>query len=302
MVQGGKMGKKLAKMAIIYDFDGTLSPRNIQEYDFIPQLKMTSKKFWKEVGAQAKKHGADKILTYMYWMIKKAGEGEEGLSVRKEDFCNYGRNVKLFDGVRPWFKRINDFGRKRGLHVEHYIVSSGIQEMIKASPIRRSFKKIFASSFIYDNSGVATWPALGINYTTKTQFLFRINKGCLDITDDKKINQYVPKEDRPIPFERMIYIGDGDTDIPCMKLVRDQGGHSIAVYRPHVSRARNKALNLIVEGRVHYVVLADYRPNRKLDKIVKSIITKISADANLVKPTNPKKRSTEAGGRVAPSA
>ena len=283
------MGKKLTKMAIVYDFDGTLSKRNMQEYDFIPKLKMKSKKFWNDVNVQAKKHGADKILTYMYWMIKKAGEDEVGLSVRKEDFRNYGRNVELFDGVRPWFRRINDFGRKRGLRVEHYIVSSGIQEMIKASPIRRSFKKIFASSFIYDNSGVATWPALGINYTTKTQFLFRINKGCLDITDDKKINQYVQKKDRPIPFERMIYIGDGDTDIPCMKLVRDQGGYSIAVYRPRAYRARDKALDLVNEGRVDYVVAANYRPNKKLDNIVKSIINKISADVSVAKPTKPKK-------------
>jgi hypothetical protein len=153
--------------------------------------------------------------------------------------------------------------------------------MIKATPIRGRFKKIFASSFIYNGNGVACWPAMAINYTTKTQFIFRIKKGCLDLTDDKKINVYVPKYNRRIPFERMIYIGDGATDVPCMKLVKDQGGHSIAVYRPHSSR--KEALSLINEERANFVMTADYRRNKLLDRTVKGIIDKIEADAKLLK-------------------
>jgi len=272
------MGKKIAKMAIVYDFDGTLSPGNIQEYNFIPELKMKSNEFWDEVTSRQKKHKADKILTYMHWMIEKA-HGQE-ISVRKEAFKKYGRKVKLFDGVKSWFDRVNSYAKQKNLLIEHYIVSSGILEMINATPIKGKFKKIFASSFIYNGSGVACWPAMAINYTTKTQFIFRINKGCLDLSDDKKINIFVEKKDRRIPFERMIYIGDGATDVPCMKLVKEQGGHSIAVYRPHASR--KEAFSLINEGRVNFVIAADYGRNKLLEKTVKRIIDKIAADTKLL--------------------
>jgi 2-hydroxy-3-keto-5-methylthiopentenyl-1-phosphate phosphatase len=272
------MGKKWAIMAIVYDFDGTLSPGNMQEYNFIPQLKMKSKKFWDEVTSRQKKHSADKILTYMHWMIEKANRQE--ISVRKEAFKKYGRTVKLFRGVKSWFDRVDSYAKQQKLLIEHYIVSSGIQEMIKATPIKGKFKKIFASSFIYNGSGVACWPAMAINYTTKTQFIFRINKGCLDLSDDVKINVFIEKKDRRIPFERMIYIGDGATDVPCMKLVKEQGGHSIAVYRPYASR--QEAFSLIDEGRVNFVIAADYRRDKPLEKTVKRIIDKIAADAKLL--------------------
>ena len=250
----------------------------MQEYNFIPQLKMKSKKFWEEVASRAKKHNADKILAYMHWMIEKA-RGKE-ISVRKEEFKNYGRTVELFPGVSSWFDRVNLYARQKKLLIEHYIVSSGILEMINATPIKGKFEKIFASSFIYDGSGVACWPAMAINYTTKTQFIFRINKGCLDLSDDRKINVYVPKQERRIPFERMIYIGDGATDVPCMKLVKEQGGHSIAVYRPHASR--KEALDLIEQGRVNFVIAADYRKDKSLEKTVKLIIDKIAVETKLL--------------------
>ncbi len=273
------MAQKTIKLAIVYDFDGTLSPGNMQEYDFVPELRMSSRKFWREVQEKASKHNADKILAYMYWMLQKAHERD--VSVHRTAFRNYGQNVKFFDGVKSWFKRINDYGKAHDLAIEHYIVSSGILEMIKATSIKGAFKRIFASSFIYDNSGAACWPAVAINYTTKTQFLFRINKGCLDISDDSKINKFVPQDERPIPFKRMIYIGDGSTDVPCMKLVKEQGGHSIAVYRPHSPRKTAKAL--IEEGRVNFVMPADYRANRQLEKTVKLIIQKVEADSKLRK-------------------
>jgi len=271
------MGKNIPIMAIVYDFDGTLSPRDMQEYDFIPKLGMSSKKFWKEVQEKAQEYNSDRILTYMHCMVKKAQE--KNVSVQKKKFREFGKEVELFKGVKSWFNRINQYAKKHDLRVEHYIVSSGILEMIMASPIRRWFKKIFASTFIYDSNDVACWPAIAVNYTTKTQFLFRINKGSLDISDDSKINRYVPQEERPIPFERMIYIGDGSTDVPCMKLVKEQGGHSIAVYSPH--KSRKKAHSLINQGRVNFVLPADYSKNKSLDKVVKSIIDKISATARV---------------------
>lgn len=272
--------RKLVPVAIAYDFDGTLAPGNMQEHSFIPEVGMTAKKFWNMAEQLAKKNEADSVLTYMNLMIKKASEA--GVPIRKENFREYGKSVKLFKGVKGWFDRINDYGHEKKLKLEHYIISSGIQEMIAGTPIAAKFVKIYASSFKYDANGVAEWPALAINFTTKTQYLFRINKGALEVYDDKRINEFVPMEDRPVPFENMIFIGDGQTDIPCFSLVKSLGGHSIAVYKPKTRGARAKAEKLIEDGRVNFVAPADYSAGRGIDTIVKAVLDKITSDSDLI--------------------
>lgn len=284
------MAKKHIPLAIAYDFDGTLAPGNMQERDFIPAIGMTTKAFWKEVVDQAKKHEADNILVYMGLMLKKALANE--VQVRKTDFRTYGAGLSFFDGVLPyaeengekqegWFDRINTYGKESGVRVEHYIISSGIREMVQGTRIASKFKAIYASSFQYDHHGVATWPALALNYTTKTQYLFRINKGDLHVYDHSKINEFTPKSERPIPFENMVFIGDGETDIPCFRLVKDQGGHSIAVYEPSTKKKKQNAQKLKTDGRVDYVATADYRNAGTLDRVVKGIIDKLAADHHL---------------------
>lgn len=269
------------RMAICYDFDGTLSPRSMQEYDFIPRLKLTSKEFWTEVHRKAELSQADEILVYMCLMLQKAKSSED-VQITRDAFVNYGRTIEFFPGVEKWFKRIDRYAKSRGVILEHYIISSGIREMVEGTPIAKRFKKIYASSFIYDQNDVAMWPGLAINYTTKTQFLFRINKGVLNVWDNERINKYVPKDRRRIPFSRFIYIGDGTTDIPCMKLVKDQGGHSIAVYRRQ-AKMRKPARDLLKEDRVNFVVPADYNSGKQLDAIVKTLIRKIEVDFQLKK-------------------
>lgn len=273
------MAKKLAQFAIAYDFDGTLAPGNMQEYDFVPAVGMTKKAFWKEVGELAKEHNADSILMYMMHMLDKAQSAH--VPVRKDDFVNFGRAVALFEGVVDWFGRINKYGKEHGLKVEHYIISSGNREMIEGTPIAKKFSAIYASSFVYDHNGVAKWPALAVNYTTKTQFLFRINKGVMNVYDNSKINEFVPKEDRPVPFTNMIFLGDGDTDIPCFRLVKDQGGHAIAVYKPNTRGTKGKAEKLIKDGRVNFIAPANYSEGAEIDSIVKAIIDKVAADEAL---------------------
>lgn len=183
--------------------------------------------------------------------------------------------------MADWFKKINIYGQESGVKVSHFIISSGIREMISGSPISKYFTRIYASSFVYDHHGIETWPAMALNYTTKTQFLFRINKGSLDVHDQTKINAFVPHEERPTPFKHMVFIGDGETDVPCFRLVKDQGGHSIAVYRPSTPRAKANAERLLKEGRVNFVAPADYSERRKVDQIVKALIDKIAADRHL---------------------
>ncbi|MBS4050751.1 MAG: haloacid dehalogenase-like hydrolase [Methylomonas sp.] len=270
------MPRKLVPLAIAYDFDGTLVPGNMQEQGFIPKIRMSRKAFWSEVAQLAKHHEADNILVYMHLMLEKAREAK--VPVHKSDFENFGKTLKLFIGVQDWFDRITKYGRAANVRVEHYVISSGIREMVLGSPIARKFEAVFASSYMYEHNGVAQWPALALNYTTKTQYLFRINKGSLHVYDHSKINEYVPKDRRPIPFENMIFIGDGETDIPCFRLVKDQGGHAIAVYRPHSGKAKKLSEQLIKDGRVHFALPADYRDKRDLDKVVKAIIDKMAAD------------------------
>ena len=269
------------RIALIYDFDGTLSPGNMQEYDFFPQLGMTPKQFWAAAKKRAQEHEADEILSYMTLMLESCTPSS-GVRVTKEAFAEYGKKVELFDGVKEWFPRINQFAREQGLVPHHFIISSGIKEMINGTSIKKKFTKIFASSFIYDQHGVAHAPGLAINYTTKTQFLFRINKGVLSVSDNSRINEYVPKAERDIPFNQMIFIGDGTTDVPCMKLTKDQGGHSIAVYRPG-SHQKIKAGNLLKDNRVNFVAPADYTEGKLLDVQVKAVIRKIAADFEVSK-------------------
>jgi phosphoserine phosphatase len=267
---------KRPTIAICYDFDGTLSPGNMQEFDYIPKLKLSSKKFWKEVRERAESQGADSILSYMILMIEKATR-TSGVKITLKSFKDFGKTVALFPGVPGWFKRINTYGKRRGASVKHFIISSGIKEMIQGTPIAREFERIYASSFMFDQNGVAYWPALALNFTTKTQFLFRINKGVLDSWDNSKINDFVPMEKRPVPFSRIIYIGDGSTDIPCMKLVKQQGGYSIAVY-PSGSRKKVSAEKLLLEDRVNFVAPANYKRGGSLDRQVKATINRMMAE------------------------
>ena len=273
------MPKKLIPMAIAYDFDGTLAPGNMQEYDFIPALNMVSKAFWSSVNNLAKQHEMDQILAYMHMMLEEARKAK--VAVRKSDFKQFGANITLFPGVADWFKRVNAYAKSRGVRLEHFVISSGIREMVEGTPIYREFKKVYASGFMFDHNGVACWPALAVNYTTKTQYLFRINKGSLDVHDNSVINKFVGKDKRPLPFENMIFIGDGETDIPCMRLVKDQGGHSIAVYNGSKRGVRKHADQLVTDGRATLAAPADFQHGSTIDLCVKAIIDKVEAAARV---------------------
>ena len=275
------MSRKHIPLAIVYDFDGTLAPGNLQENGFIPDIGMKAEDFWSEVKCLSLQNQADDILMYMHLMLKKAAAAD--VPVRRQDFKEHGEAVQLFEGVLGWFDRISDYGKRSGVRVEHYIVSSGNAEIIEGTPIASKFTKIYASKFLYDANGVANWPALAVNYTTKTQYLFRINKGAHDLSDNSKINEFVEKEKRPVPFENMIYIGDGATDVPCFRLVKDQGGISIAVFRPRKKGAREYAERFRQEGRVHSVVLANYGEGGKLEEVVQRRIQVLAARGALEK-------------------
>lgn len=261
-------------VALMYDFDKTLSPKNMQDYGFMDGLDMTSKEFWDECTRLTKANGMDSILSYMYLMLEK---GRSKFLLKRENFQELGKSVKLFPGVLTWFGRINEYCAEKGLECEHYIISSGLKEIIEGTPIAGEFKEIYAAEYLYDKDGLAKWPAMAVNYTSKTQFLYRVNKGVLDVTEQHALNEYVPEDERRIPFRNMIYFGDGDTDIPCMKLTKVNGGHSFVVYQ----KDREESERLISENRVNFAFKADYRKGSPLEKAVLAVIDSIAATEKL---------------------
>lgn len=264
-------------IAICYDFDKTLSPNDMQAQGYIQSVGEEVESFWKESNELAEENEMDQNLAYMFTMIQKA-HGK--LVFNKKALMEYGSKVKLFPGVETWFRRIREYGASKGVIIEHYIISSGLKEMIEGTKVANEFEKIYASSFYYDKEGVAQWPAQAINYTSKTQFLFRIEKGALDV-NDPAVNDYFEPENMRIPFRNMIYIGDSDTDIPCMKLVNSNSGHSIGVFNPETQDKR-KVYKMMEDKRIKYYTPADYRENSELDKLVKAIIDQTASNERLM--------------------
>lgn len=261
-------------LAICYDFDKTLSPDDMQAQGYIQSIGYDIGQFWSESNSLAATNDMDGNLAYMYKMVQ---ESEGNLVFNKKTLAEYGAKVQLFPGVREWFERIRTYGIDHHVIVEHYIISSGLKEMIEGTDMAKegAFEKIYASSFYFNERGVAKWPAQAINYTNKTQFLFRIEKGILDI-NDPGVNDYFAPKDIRVPFRNMMYIGDSDTDIPCMKLVNSYGGHSIGVYDPNTVN-KTKVFKMLKDNRIRYFTPADYSEGSELDKLTKAIIDKTVA-------------------------
>ncbi len=275
-----KTKEAMPVLAICYDFDKTLSPDDMQAQGYIQEVGYDVQEFWHETDELAKDNDMDQNLAYMYKMVEKA-RGK--MVFNRSTLEDYGARVRLFPGVESWFERINKYGREHGVIIEHYIISCGLKEMIEGTSVAKkgAFEKIYASSFYYDNDGVALWPAQVINYTTKTQFLFRISKGILNV-NDQSVNDSIDSDELRVPFKNMVYIGDSDTDVPCMKLVNSYGGHSIGVYNDE-TKDKTKVHKMMREGRIKYYMPADYSENGELDKLLKAIIDTTATNSVLEK-------------------
>lgn len=261
--------KKAVKIALMYDFDRTLCTKDMQEFAFIPSIGMQSADFWKEANELGKRCHMDSVLAYMFVMVKKSAE--KNIPLRRESLTETGSSVQFYKGVETWFSRINAFAESQGAITEHYVISSGLKEIIEGTLIAKEFKEIYACEFLYDENGSAVWPVTAVNYTNKTQFVYRINKGVLDVSNDLDLNKSTPDDSKRIPFVNMIYIGDGLSDVPCMKMMKSYGGTSIAVYE----HKNDKVRDLLLKNRADYIYPADYSENTALEQTVKNIIRKI---------------------------
>ena len=258
-------------IALLYDFDKTLCTTDMEDYTFIPALGYQPAEFWKKANTFGFTNRMDGLLAYMYTMIEECRA--QNIRLDRDFLVRCGHGIELFPGVKDWFGRINAFGRSLGVDVEHYVISSGLREIIEGSGIAREFREIYACEFFYDRDGLASWPKLDVNFTNKTQFVYRINKGVLDVSDDKSLNDSMPDDSKRVPFTNMIYVGDGLSDVPCMKMMRSYGGQAIAVYQ---SSNRAGVEDLLAKGRVDFIFPADYREDTGLDVTVQNIIRKMA--------------------------
>ncbi len=274
----------MTKVAFMYDFDKTLCDRDMQEYEFIPSMKVTANDFWTETTKLAQDEAVEKILAYMYTMMKYAKKND--IDLTRDFLNNCGKSVNLFKGVDTWFKRINQIALSLGLEAEHYIISSGLKEIIAGTPIAKYFKEVYACEFHYSKNGIADFPAFVVNYTMKTQYLFRISKGAFDPNDDVSLNKKIKDENRYVHPRNMIYFGDGLTDVPCMRLVRENGGTAIAVYQKGNEKI---AKELLADDRVDFIALTDYSENSDLDTIIRKVFNRIVALDNLDELRNKQK-------------
>ncbi len=267
-------------VAIMYDFDKTLCSEDMQNYSFIPALGMKPAEFWDLTTRFVEKENVEKILAYMYMMVIQARE--KGIKLTKDYLNSLGKAIKYYEGVTTWFSRMNAYGESLGLTVEHYLVSSGTKEIIDGCSIAKEFKAIYGCEFLFDETtGEAIWPKYAINYTMKTQYFFRVSKGVIDVSDDVTLNQRT--RNRRIPYRNIVYIGDGMTDIPCMILVKENGGKSIAVYQKD---KKDKVMGLLEDGRVNYICRADYKSGSELETILKLVMEGISVTEQLIAKEN----------------
>lgn len=261
------------KMAICYDFDKTLSPDDMQTFTLIPSFGLDKKTFWEESNALAKDNLMDNNLAWMYQLLNYSRV--KRLPIKKDYFKKIGAEVPLYNGVTTWFERMNKYAESKGIELEHYIISSGLKEIIEGSKIASQFKRVYASSYLYSADGVAEWPAQAVNYTNKTQFIFRIAKGFYEEYDER-VNNSMNDEALTIPYENIVYIGDSATDIPCMRLVKSKGGYSIGVYDPDKDN-RDRVYQLYTDGRISFYAPADYRARSDISRFMKQIVDEIAS-------------------------
>ena len=281
-------------IAFLYDFDKTLCTTDMEDYAFIPSLGYTPAEFWGRANAFGWENRMDGLLAYMYTMIQECAA--QNIKLDRAFLNHCGESIQLFPGVREWFARINAFGESLGVQVEHYVISSGLREIIEGSGIAQEFREIYACEFYYNENGDACWPKLDVNFTNKTQFVYRINKGILDVSRDKELNDSMPDDSKRVPFTNMIYMGDGLSDVPCMKMMRAYGGQAIAVYQ---ASNRQGVEKLLADGRVDFIFPADYREGMELDRTVRDILRKMTITDRLLEVNNRQLRSI--GGDVRPN-
>ena len=271
------------RIALLYDWDYTLTDGFMQSFGLAQDLGY--KDVYEYFDFNDHMLGCedmDMCLSMMAGIFCTAKS--IGKSVTREYLQGFGKNMVYYPGVEEWFDKINAIGRQYGYEIEHYIISSGLKEIIEGSSIAKHLKRIYANFFAYDESGNAFWPSQVVNYSSKVQYVYRIRKNVLDdLGNVSKVNEKMADSD-VLPFKNIIYLGDSQTDIPSFKVIKNSGGMSICVYKEGEQKSKSVAQKCFIEGRVNYFVPADYREGSDLYELVKNyIISVIEHQENLRK-------------------
>lgn len=271
------MASSQTTIGLVYDFDQTLSPGYMTDDVLFPHYGISGEQFWKKSHALVDEQGYDSELAYLKTLLDCLTPDPP----TNAELRALGGKLRLSPGLPDMFTQLEQVlspeHRALGLKIEHYIISSGIKELLEGSSLRPHVKAVFGSEFAEDRQGRISFPKRVIGHTTKTQCLFRINKGMLLPHED--VNDHMPPELRPIPFEHMIYLGDGPTDVPCFTLVRRYGGQAVAVYHAEdeTRTGFRKCWQLSAHAdRVRHIAPADYRPNSHLRLMLEEMITEIA--------------------------
>ena len=271
------MASSQTTIGIIYDYDQTLSPNYMQDEVLFPHFGINAAQFWKKSRELVDDEGYDGELAYLKSMLDYLAMDRP----TNAELRTLGANLKFYKGLPEMFEEmdgmLNDQHRMYGIKIEHYIVSSGLKALLDGSKLAPYVKRIFGCEFGEDKDGRITFPKRVISHTTKTQYIFRINKGMLEPTDD--VNDHMAPELRPIPFHNMIYVGDGPTDVPCFTLMKKYGGHALAVYNPDDENRSSfrKCYQLSAHAdRLKHIAPADYRAGGHLRLLLEEMALEIA--------------------------
>lgn len=262
------------RIALLYDFDCTLADGFMQSFGLVQDLGHRDiNEYFEASNNLVGGEEMDMCLSMMAGIVRSANQ--QGKKVTREYLQGFGKNMKYYVGVEEWFDRVNAIGARYGYEIEHYVISSGLKELIEGSSISKYFKRIYANFFAYDQDGVAYWPSQVVNYSSKVQYVYRVRKNVLDdLGDVSKVNEKMA-DSEVLPFKNIIYLGDSQTDIPSFKVVKNSGGMAICVYDPASAKAKGVAQKCFIEGRVNYFVPADYSEGSDLFELVKNYIENV---------------------------
>ena len=286
-------------IAIVYDYDRTLSPRPMQEDVIFERIGVEASKFWSMADELKGNKSYEDELAWIRLLL----DNPSFRCLSNLDLEGMGRNLKFYPGVPEMFAELevglhSDKYLRHGVALEHYIVTSGLKSVLAGSILSQNVQAIFGCELDEDEEGRVYWPKRIISHTAKTQYLFRITKGLEYVDLSHDVNDHMPEPERRIPFSNMLYIGDGPTDVPCFAVISSRGGKSLAVYDPSSKVSFATCMSLREAQRVDEIAEADYRQNTHLRRLMEHYVIQMADRIVLQQEMEHERKVIQAPGHI----